>query len=208
MKISAINQNSFKVQNSNLNKSKKQTFSIQKEALPMPTSAHYLSFCAGYTINLNETFEHLKEEDYPCDIQEMVLAEIENKNPNNKTLCDIHFEKYKGILDCYSLDELKEKYPEFENVVSAYDVIAKDNSFVSKFQNNELELFSNDEDLTLQLIKLYWGQGFSLTDLSNYIAKHDKNGKGINLYYAMKNKLNIPFMNSRYANVLKLSNKE
>lgn len=208
MKISAINQNYFKVQNSKLNEIKKQTHSIQKETLKQPTFAHYLSFCAGYTVNLNETFEHLKEEDYPSDIQEMVLTEIENKNPDNKTLYDIHFEKYKGILDCYSLDELKEKYPEFESVVSAYDVIAKDNSFIGQFQNNELELFSNDEDLTLQLIKLYWGQGFSLTDLSNHIAKQDKNGKGKNLYYAMNNKLNIPFMNPRYASVLKLSNKE
>ena len=207
MKISAIGQNYFnhyKIQNSKTNKT--QNF-VQKENLSMPTSAHYLSFTAGFTIDLAQTYSRLNSEDYPQDIEEMTLEELKAKNPENKTLHDIHFEKYKGVLDCYSLDELKEKYPEFEDVVSAFDVKAKDESFIGKFQNNESEIFTSEEDLTLQLIKLYWGQGFSLSDLSNYIAKQDKDNKGINLYYTMK-KLNIPLMNPRYANVLKLSNKE
>ncbi len=195
----------FKKQNS---QNKKQNTTTEALSYPKLTASQYLAFCGGYSIDLAQTYSQLKDEQYPIGIQKAVLETLENGNKENKTLYDIHFEKYKGILDCYSLDELKEKFPEFSDVISANDVETTPESFIGKFQNNELELFSQDEDLTLQLIKLYWGQGFSLTDLSDYIARNDENNQGINLYYAMTKKLNIPIMNRRYALVLKLSNKE
>ena len=207
MKLSAINFNNFKVQNKNFNKTQKQTNSIEKEKLLMPTTAQYLAFCGGYSINLDETFKKLNPDEYPCDIEENVLQTILENNPQNKTLYDIHFEKYKGVLDCYSLEELKEKYPEFSDVVSVWDVEAQNGSFIDKYKNNELEAFANSEDLTLQLIKLYWGQGFSLNGLSDYLAENSKDEKGIQLNHVM-NKLNIPLMNRKYANVLRLSNKK
>jgi len=176
--------------------------------LPLITSNQMLAFLGGYTLKLDETFNQLNDEQYPPDIQEMVLEEVINGNPDKKTLYDVHFEKYKGVLDCFSLDELKEKYPEFSEVNSAYDVFAKEDSFIGKFQQKESDAFPYYEDLTLQLIKLYWGQGFSLSDLSKYIAQNSKEGKGINIQPAMAKKLNIPLMHPRYASVLKLSNKE
>lgn len=188
------------------NKSQKQNY--EQKTFMCPTTSQYLAFCGGYSVDLAQTYNQLYDMQYPKDIQKVVLETIQKGNIEDKTLYDIHFEKYKEVLDCYSLDELKEKFPEFNGVISANDVETTPESFIGKFQNNELELFSKDEDLTLQLIKLYWGQGFSLTDLSNYIAKNDKNSQGINLYYAMTKKLNIPVMNRRYALVLKLSNKE
>lgn len=195
----------FKKQNS---QNKKQNTTTEALSYPKLTASQYLAFCGGYSIDLAQTYSQLKDEQYPIGIQKAVLETLENGNKENKTLYDIHFKKYKGILDCYSLDELKEKFPEFNDVISANNVETTPESFIGKFQNNELELFSQDEDLTLQLIKLYWGQGFSLTDLSDYIARNDENNQGINLYYAMTKKLNIPIMNRRYALVLKLSNKE
>ena len=207
MKISPINLNNFKIQNFNVNKETKQSDLIYKRDLLMPTTSQYLAFMGGYTVNLAETFQQLDDKQYPVDIQEMVLKEIENRNPENKTLYDVHFEKYKGVLDCYSLDELKEKYPEFIGVKSAFEVQAKNDSFIGKFQLGENEIFANNEDLTLQLIKLYWGQGFSLNGLSDYIEDLSQNKKGIQLRYTLE-KLNIPMMDRRYASVLKLSNKE
>lgn len=173
----------------------------------LPSTSQYLAFMGGYSINLQDTFQNLDSSNYPSKIETMVQEELNNKNPNNKTLYDIHFEKYKGILDCYSLEELKEKYPEFNDVVSVYDTISTDDSFIGKFKSGDSEVFSLNEDLTLQLIKLYWGQGFSLNDLSKYVQENSKDNKGFNFYHVMK-KLNIPTMNSRYAGVLKLSNKE
>ena len=207
MKLSAINFNNFKVQNKNFNKTQKQTNSIEKEKLLMPTTAQYLAFCGGYSIDLNETYKNLNSDEYPCDIEENVLQTILENNPQNKTLYDVHFEKYKGVLDCYSLEQLKEKYPEFSDVVSAWDVEAQKGSFIDKYKNNELDAFENSEDLTLQLIKLYWGQGFSLNGLSDYLVNNSQDEKGIQLNYVM-DKLNIPLMNRKYARVLKLSNKK
>ncbi|MBQ4646104.1 MAG: hypothetical protein IJB79_02025 [Candidatus Gastranaerophilales bacterium] len=208
MKILAVNFNNFKKQNVSNKQNQQQTNIIQKEKMLLPTTAQYLAFMGGYSLDLKETHKQLKEEQYPIGIKSAVERTLEAKNPQNKTLYDVHFEKYKGILDCYSLEELKERFPEFENVKSAWEVDAKEKSFIGSFQNDNLNSFQHNEDLTLQLIKLYWGQGFSLTDLSNYVAENSEDKDGINLYYAMKVKLNIPLMDSRYASVLKLSNKQ
>lgn len=206
MKISAINFNNFKIQN--LKSTKNQTTnSIKKNNNFMPTTAQYLAFCGGYSVNLAQTYNNLEDNQYPQDIKAMVQDTLKNGNPTQKTLCDVHFEKYRNILNCFTLDELKEAYPEFENVKSAFDVVAKEDSFIGEFQNKKSEIFNTDEDLTLQLIKLYWGQGFSLNDISRYIAQNSQNGEEKNIYPAMK-KLNIPTMGIRYAKVLKLSNKE
>ena len=195
--------NNFKV--SKQNNIQKQNY--QQKTYIRPNASQYLAFCGGYSINLAETYKNLYDGQYPVDIKETVEETLKNGNPSDKTLYDIHFEKYKGVSDCYSLDELKEKFPEFKAVLSANDVEATPESFIGKFQNNELELFSNDEDLTLELIKLYWGQGFSLNGLSDYIAETFDDGKRIQLRHTLE-KLNIPMMNRRYALVLKLSNKE
>ena len=188
-----------------------QNNSINQTALPkvpfVPTN-QYLAFLGGYTIDLAQTYEKLKEDEYPQDIRKMVQEELASPD-TYKTLYDVHFEKYKGINDCFSLDELKEKYPEFRDVISAYDVDAKEESFIGVWQNDESDLFPIEEDLTLQLIKLYWGQGFSLNDLSRFIKENSSNSNATTkLYYAMTEKLNIPLMSRHYAPVLKLSNKE
>lgn len=212
MNIQTLLLNSFKTSNIRKNNKNEKKFenyaSIVQQKHIMPSSSLMLAFMGGYSLNINQVFENISEKQFPPDIKEMLAKEVNSKSNTDKTLYDVHFEKYKDILDCYSLDELKEKYPEFQDVISVYDIDAKEGSFVDKFLNNKSEVFANNEDLTLQLIKLYWGQGFSLTDLSDYVAKNSQDGKGINLYYLMKEKLNIPFMNSRYAQILKLSNKE
>ena len=171
----------------------------------MPLTSQYLAFCGGYSIDLKEVKRNLDSSDYPCDIEKMVNNETENDSYKNKTLYDVHFDKYKEILDCYSLDKLKEKYPEFSDVISVFDVSANKGSFIDKYFEENLDAFTSDEDLTLSLIKLYWGEGFSLNDLANFMEKNE--GEKINLYHTMK-KLNIPLMNQHYAIVLKLSNKD
>ncbi len=168
----------------------------------------YPAFLGGYSLDLSKVNENLKEEYYPPDIFEAIQKTLKENNPQNKSLYDIHFEKYKGVLDCFSLDELKEKYPEFKNVNSVFDIETQKDSFIGQYLEGKSDVFSNEEDLTLQLIKLYWGQGFSLNDLTKYLNENSKNNKDFNLYYTMAKKLNIPLMNSHYAHVLKLSNKK
>ena len=205
------NFNLFKIQKLNNSKQHNNIFSTNLINSSTTTdlnlqNTNYPVFSGGYSVNLNETYNHLFESDYPCGIKTNIKEALKNPS-NSKTLYDIHFEKYRGINDCYSLEELKEKYPEFSDVISAYKVEAKDKSVIASWQDGASTLFSSDEDLTLQLIKLYWGQGFSLRDLSNYAKNLLGNEKGLN-FYPILAKLNIPTMSVRYGKVLKLSNKE
>lgn len=208
MKIDS-NFNFYKLQKYNTNFQNKNTTSNNinnTHATNLNLQAtNYPVFSGGYSIDLKKTYQHLEQEDYPAGIK----SEVENclRTNTDKTLYDIHFEKYKGINDCYSLEELKEKYPEFKDVVSAYSADSSDRSFIGQWKNGNSNLFPPNEDLTLQLIKLYWGQGFSLKDLSNYFKNSSEDEKGLNFHYTL-DKLNIPVMTVRYAKVLKLSNKE
>jgi len=162
----------------------------------------------GISKNLSQTAEKLNGY-YPNNLIKNEVEQIlKEGNPENKTIYDVHTKIYSGILECYTLEELKERYPEFSEVKSVWDVDAQPKSFVGQFQYYDSEIFPQNEDLTLQLIKLYWGRGFSLSDLSNYIAEKSSDNKGISLYYTMSKKLNIPLMNTKYASILKFSNKE
>ncbi len=204
MKISSIN---LYFNKSNKINSTQKKVNISQQNSIMPDYRFFQSFLGGYTTNLLQTYKNLSPEQYPTpDIKHAV--EIELQNPNtNKTLYDVHFEKYKGVVDCYDLFDLVQKYPEFNYVQPASYTETLKGSFIDDFQKGQYEIFNNGEDLTLQLIKLYWGQGFSLSDLSNYIAQNSPDNKPVNLYYTMK-KLNIPLMTKKYGAVLKLSNKE
>lgn len=204
MKISPINLISYNLNKIN-SKSKNTSTPVMKNNI-MPDYRFFQSFLGGYTTNLAQTYQNLLPEQYPKDIQKSVELELQNPD-TDKTLYDIHFEKYKGVMDCFDLFDLAEKYPEFNYVQPASYTDAQKGSFLYDVQHGQYEIFNNDEDLTLQLIKLYWGQGFSLSDLSKYIADNSSYNKPVNLYYTMK-KLNIPLMTQKYGNVLKLSNKE
>ena len=118
MKINKIS--SFQTYGSKTQSNKKNvTISQQNNSQLMSLNKNYLAFCAGYSINLSEAYANLKPEEYPKDIQKSTEEVLNYGNPLRQTLYDIHFKKYRGILDCYSLDEVKKQYPEFENVVSA-----------------------------------------------------------------------------------------
>jgi len=193
-----------KVISKNINQ--KPAYNRVKE-MNMPNFSYQQAFLGGDSLDLSKVYASMDKEKYPPDILLSVEKSLKQNNGAGKTLYDIHFEKYKGVLDCYSLEELKEKYPEFQDVLSVNNVDPHGKGFIWNFLSNGSEVFAQDEDLTLQLIKLYWGQGFSLNDLSKYVADNSDENKGINLYHTMK-KLNIPLMNSHYAHVLKFSNKE
>ena len=45
------------------------------------------------------------------------------KNDTNFSLYIVHKDYYKGLFDCSTLDEAKEKYPEFQNVKDAKNSI-------------------------------------------------------------------------------------
>lgn len=174
--------------------------------LPIVTSEQYLAFTGGYSLDLTSTIKNLdklaqkKSNVYPPQIREWAGIILEEGNNTKETLIDIHKKFYENIKDCFSLDEVKKKFPEFKDVISSKNVEAQQGSFIDDFQKGKLEYFDNDEDLSLQLLKLYWGEGFSINDLRQY-------SDGKNISYAMK-KLNIPLTDPTYGKILKLSDPE
>lgn len=199
----AIN-NNFKLNNKQNNSIKISSTPINQNYAPLPSTSAYLAFM-GYSSNLSQVVEKMPEKDFPPEIKD--YAEQSLEKGEKKPLYKIHAEKYKGIDECYTLEDLKEKYPEFKDVISVEDVNARPSSFLGKCLNGEVECFSQDEDLSLQLIKLYWANGFSLSDLTKYIEKNSDAESAKAIYYTMK-KLNIPTMSERYGLVLKLSDSD
>ena len=173
---------------------------------PLPTTAQYLAFTGGYSLDLSQTIKQLDKlaqknsSVYPPNIREWAGMILEEGNKTKETLISIHKKYFAKLKECFSLDEIKSKFPEFKDVISSDNAKISKGSFIDKFQKGELEFFDNDEDLSVQLIKLYWGEGFSLNDLKRYADGQD-------LYYTMT-KLHIPTANRDYGHILKFSDPE
>lgn len=172
----------------------------------IPSTLQYLAFTGGYSMDLGQTIRQLDKlaqknsSIYPPNIREWAGMIMGEGNKTKDTLISIHKKYFANLKNCFNLNEIKVKFPEFKEVISSGDIKASKGSFLDKFNRGELEFFDNDEDLSVQLIKLYWGEGFSLNDLKRY-------ADGFDLYHTMK-RLNIPTASRDYGHVLKFSDPE
>lgn len=172
----------------------------------IPSTLQYLALTGGYSMDLGQTIRQLDKlaqknsSIYPPNIREWAGMIMEEGNKTKDTLISIHKKYFANLKNCFNLNEIKVKFPEFKEVISSGDIKASKGSFLDKFNRGELEFFDNDEDLSVQLIKLYWGEGFSLNDLKRY-------ADGFDLYHTMK-RLNIPTASRDYGHVLKFSDPE
>ena len=206
-KITPFNINKINIQHNN----KKQTQNFNNNPLPqtqspLPTSAQYLAFTGGYSLDLAKTIERLdilaqkKSNIYPPNIREWAGMILEGGNKKGETLIDIHKKFYSSLKDCTSIEEVKAKFPEFKDVLSDEEVEFGKDTIFNKIKKGEVEFFDPEEDLSLQLLKLYWGEGFSLNDLKKYT-------NGTDLYHTIK-KLHIPTVDRDYGHILKFSDPE
>ncbi len=203
-KISLINIHSTTIrQNQN---QENQTKNNTKKRLPLPSTTQYLAFTGGYSLDLASTIKNLdklaqkKSNVYPPQIREWAGIILEEGNKTKDTLISIHKKFYESLKECFSLEEAKAKFPEFKDVIPSSQVKYQEDSFLGDVAQGKLEYFDKDEDLSLQLIKLYWGEGFSINDLRKY-------AQGKDISYAMR-KLQIPFTDPTYGRILKLSDPE
>ena len=184
----------------------KTTENIPQQYGTLPSTRQYLSFTGGYSLNLAETIKNLDklaQKDssiYPKNIREWAGMILESGNKAKQTLIGIHKKYYETLKNCTTLDDARNKFPEFAEVLSDAQVKFTEGSFGDEVKKGSLEYFSKDEDLSLQLLKLYYGEGFSLNDLKNYTG-------GKYIYYTMK-KLNIPLQSRHYGHILKISDPE
>lgn len=211
MQISPISQSLFKL-NNNLkfpsNKKKADNNHSTIQSLPMMPKNYYLTFRGGYSLELKDTmhnFDSYESENdkkiVPDRVREIADFVLEANNPRKLTLIDIHKKAFEEIKTADSLEEVKVLFPEFEDVLSIEDLNVRADSFIGDVKSGKCEIFDASEDLSLQLLKLYWADGFSLSDLEKYT-----NGKK-NIAYVMQ-RLNIPRFDSHYGHILKLSDKE
>lgn len=176
---------------------------VRGERLIFPSTAQYLAFTGGYSLDLASTIKNLdklaqkKSDVYPPQIREWAGIILEEGNKSKETLINIHKKFYESLKECFSLDEVKTKFPEFKDVIPSCQIKYKEGSFFDDIQQGKLEYFDKDEDLSLQLLKLYWGEGFSINDLRKYT-------EGKDISYAIR-KLNIPLTDPTYGKILKLS---
>ena len=183
-----------------------QNRSIEQNFSTLPSTKQYLSFLGGYSLNLAETIKNLDKlaeknsSIYPKNIREWAGMILEGGNKAKDTLVSIHKKYYEALKHCNTLEEVKKRFPEFSEVLSDSEVKFSKSSFGDAVKAGELEYFDKNEDLSLQLLKLYYGEGFSLNDLKKYA-----NGKDI--YYTMR-KLNIPSQSRDYGHILKFSDPE
>lgn len=203
MKISPLqNYNSCGVSYNKLNKNQNGVNQNEiKDSYPFVSASYMLAFTGGRSLDLAQTKAQIdKFGSYPPDIKEDIEFELSKGNPDNKTLIDIHRAKYDGLNQLDNLDDIKEIYPEFKQVLSDNEVIYPKGSFIDDVKEGKIEYFDPDLDLSVQLLQMYWGDGFSLNDLKNQFA-----GKNID---SVLNKLNIPKTDRIYGQYLKLSDRD
>ena len=183
-----------KVQKNNIEQNK-------KENLPSVSASYMLAFTGGKSLNLSQTVRQIEQfGSFPPDIKEEAKEIIKTGNPDNKTLIDVHKEKYDGLNYLDNLDDIKELYPEFEGVLPDSEVEIREGSFMDDVKKGKIPYFDKDRDVAVQLLQMYWGEGFSLNDLKNQFA-----GRNINSVFE---KLNIPKTDRTYGYYLKFSDKE
>ena len=202
MKINPIGFN-YGVNSQNIkNKVQKNNIEQNKiENLPPVSASYMLAFTGGKSLNLEQTVKQIEQfGSFPPDIKEEAEQIIKEGNPDNKTLIDVHKEKYEGLNYLDNLDDIKELYPEFEGVLPDSAVEIREGSFMDDVKKGKIPYFDKNQDVAVQLLQMYWGEGFSLNDLKTQFA-----GKSINSVFE---KLNIPKTDRTYGYYLKFSDKE
>lgn len=202
MKINPIGFN-YGVNSQNIkNKVQKNNIEQNKiENLPSVSASYMLAFTGGKSLNLEQTVKQIEQfGSFPPDIKEEAEQIIKEGNPDNKTLIDVHKEKYEGLNYLDNLDDIKELYPEFEGVLPDSAVEIREGSFMDDVKKGKIPYFDKNQDVAVQLLQMYWGEGFSLNDLKTQFA-----GKSINSVFE---KLNIPKTDRTYGYYLKFSDKE
>ena len=202
MKINPIGFN-YGVNSQNIkNKVQKNNIEQNKiENLPSVSASYMLAFTGGKSLNLEQTVKQIEQfGSFPPDIKEEAEQIIKEGNPDNKTLIDVHKEKYEGLNYLDNLGDIKELYPEFEGVLPDSAVEIQEGSFMDDVKKGKIPYFDKNQDVAVQLLQMYWGEGFSLNDLKTQFA-----GKSINSVFE---KLNIPKTDRTYGYYLKFSDKE
>ena len=159
-----------------------------------------ISFGTKYTAN--QIIARLGEGNFPSP--EIVKKLKDIGESKDYSLYDIHTERYNEILDCQSLKEAKEKYPEFQDVIDAKDIdtnVLERRHTLRKIADNRIEGIKI-EDLSLELLKRNYGK------LINTDRKAEYWDISRGTIFALADMLNIKLLNKTYFFTVTSNSKE
>lgn len=138
-----------------------------------------------------QKLEYIGEDNFP-NLEILGAYKTAIQNDDDILLCDIHKDFYSGLLDCTTLDEAKQLYPEFTEVIDASKLPEKEyNGTLKRIAKGELD-GANLEDLSLEILKRHYGQSLGYAKKESYWGIDPKSNQ--NLF----SKLNIKTLNREY----------
>ena len=162
---------------------------------------YYLSFEGKRRISAGALIDKIGAENFPSP---KIVQALENiKYSKDYSLYEIHKEYYKDLLDCETLEEAKELYPEFADVIDARDlddeVFAKRKT-LQKIAAGQIEGV-NIENLSLYLLKKDYGNLYSISRQQEHYfnCSHDT-------VYNILDELNIKRFSKQYGSIIPLTN--
>lgn len=187
-----------------------------KTSYPMTQNQIYFNpaYCVSFSgacVDLSKAMKTLKATEIlkddtrlPKRVEDLANSILRKGNTQNLTLIDVHKQAYFDIMYAKSLEEVRAKFPEFSKILSVTELeqTPQKGSFLREILDGKNEYFNKDNDITLQLMKMYWGEGFSLSDLEKHM------GIKSTTFSSVMRILNIPLRSKHYASVLKHSDPE
>jgi len=134
----------------------------------------------------------------PQRMQNIVLEKVKKGDISNISLRDLHLKTYAKILEANSLDEVKNEYPEFGQVLQANAVIKHKSPNIKKIMET-MPL----EDLSLFLIKERWGKLKTTDQIAKELGLKDRSA--INWFM---DKIQIPTFEKNYMMLLRATDEE
>lgn len=165
MKIQTINTICFNStaikKNDNINEQKTNINSLNKNSKNLNVCFPPNYYCSQISFTgrakASDIIKTIGEDNFPSP--EILEKVKELGDSTDFSLYDIHVEHYKDLLECETLDEAKEKYPEFSDVIDAKDIDLNslgNRNYIIKIAKGEVPGI-NINDLSLELLKKYYG---------------------------------------------------
>lgn len=154
------------------------------------------SFGAAKDITLKYVMEN-RERLLPTRIRRKA-AILVSKNIGNVTLRDLHLQTYSKLLECETLEQAKNLYPEFREILHANAVIKKGSKNTKAIAEN-IAL----EDLSLHILKERWANLKTLDNLAEELGVKNRSALGWVL-----DKIQMPDLGKNYQTLLKASDAE
>ena len=168
---------------------------------PKQNNSNFISYPNNYYLNnlsflgkykATDLIQRIGEENFPSpNIVERLRAYGDSKD---YSLYDIHLDYYKDLLECTTLKEAKEKYPEFKDVIDASTIDINSlnkRGMLYKISQGEINGAKLDT-LSLDILKKHYGK---LTSVANKEEYWGMSQGGITNTAKL---LNIKIMNKRY----------